>query len=102
MNLGPLRRSKTSSPEDNWMFPSHKHLSARPVTRLGSALAITVFTVLTVTEAAGTPIQSTSTASMPAPFASELRALILRDCRDIDYGRVDGFEGMLSDFVCGS
>ena len=84
------------------MFPSHKHLSARPVTRLGSALAITVFTVLTVTEAAGTPIQSTSTASMPAPFASELRALILRDCRDIDYGRVDGFEGMLSDFVCGA
>ncbi|TMJ80686.1 MAG: hypothetical protein E6G78_20645 [Alphaproteobacteria bacterium] len=71
------------------------------MTRLGSALAITVFTVLTVTEAAGTPIQS-STASMPAPFASELRALILRDCRDIDYGRVDGFEGMLSDFVCGS
>jgi hypothetical protein len=84
---------------DKSMFPSHRHF-ARPVTRLASALAIAAFTPVAVTEAAGIPIRSTSTVS--APSGPELQALILRDCRDIDYGRVDGFEGMLSDFVCGS
>jgi hypothetical protein len=29
-------------------------------------------------------------------------AVILRDYRDVESGRVDGFEGMLSDLVCGS
>jgi hypothetical protein len=84
------------------MFPSHKHLSAGPVTRLGSAVAIAAFAVVTIAEAGGTPpAQSASTESRPASNP-EVQALILRDCRDVYYGRVDGFEGMLSDFVCGS
>jgi hypothetical protein len=81
------------------MFHSHRNF-ARTVTRLASALAIAALTSVAVTEAAGIPIRSTRIAS--APSAPKLQALILRDCRDIDYGRVDGFEGMLSDFVCGS
>jgi len=84
------------------MFPSHKHLSAGPVTRLGSAVVIAAFAVVTIAEAGGTPpAQSASAESRPASNPA-LQALILRDCRDIDYSRVDGFERMLSDFVCGS
>src|SRR5262249_32583140 len=59
--------------------------------------------------AAVTSDQATAIAARPARAAPaparpilKLPAFILRDCRDVDYGRVDGFEGMLSDFVCGS
>jgi hypothetical protein len=37
---------------------------------------------------------------MPASSTLGVQVQIFRDCRDVDYGRVDGFEGMLSDFVC--
>jgi hypothetical protein len=87
---------------DNRDLSSHKHLSAGPVTRLGSAVVIAAFAAVTIVEAGGTPpAQSTSAESRPASNP-EVQALILRDCRDVYYGRVDGFEGMLSDFVCGS
>jgi hypothetical protein len=103
-SVDPLRKSNTltSSQEITGMFPSHKHLSAGPVTRLGSAVVIAAFAVVTIAEAGGTPpAQSASAESRPASNPA-LQALILRDRRDIDYSRVDGFEGMLSDFVCGS
>ena len=89
---------------DEAMFTSDGKLSAKAITKLGPATALTVLWIAAVTgvNAAAMSIQSTSAASAHARSTLEVQALILRDCHDIDYGRVDGFEGMLSDFVCSS
>jgi hypothetical protein len=88
---------------DTTMLTSHGKLSAnttkhRPATRVAALWIASV----TFAGAAVTSAQSTSAASTPASSALEVQVQILRDCRDADSGRVDGFEGMLSDFVCGS
>ena len=84
------------------MFASHRHFS--PTAVIGSVLAIALLwtAVVTSDQVVSTPIRIASAAPAPARSSLELQALILRDCRDVDYGRVDGFEGMLSDFVCGA
>ncbi len=88
--------------DDNAMFASYRHFSSKAVA--GSALAIGLLCTAAITpgHVPATTIRTASAAPAPARSTLELHALILRDCRDIDYGRVDGFEGMLSDFVCGA
>ena len=87
---------------DNAMFASHRNFLRKAVTEAALAIALLGTAAVTSSQTAVTAIRSASAAPAPARSTLELHALILRDCRDIDYGRVDGFEGMLLDFVCGS
>jgi hypothetical protein len=85
------------------MLTSHGKLSAN-TTKLAPATTVAALWTAAVmfAGAAVASAQSTSAASTPASSTLEVQVQILRDCRDVDSGRVDGFEGMLSDFVCGS
>jgi hypothetical protein len=84
------------------MFASYRNFLCKAVAESALAIALLGTAAVTSDQAAATATRSASAAPAPARSALELQALILRDCRDIDYGRVDGFEGMLSDFVCGA
>jgi hypothetical protein len=57
---------------------------------------------VTSADAAATSARSTSIASAPASYVLEAQVQTLREC-DVDlFDDQGGFEGMLSDLVCGS
>lgn len=83
------------------MLTSHGRLSANTIKlRPATTVAALWIAAVAFAGAAVTAAESASTAFMPASSTLGVQVQILRDCRDVDYGRVDGFEGMLSDFVC--
>jgi len=84
------------------MFASYRNFLRKAVAESALAIALLGTAAVTSDQAAAIAARSASAAPAPARPILKLHAFILRDCRDVDYGRVDGFEGMLSDFVCGS
>ena len=85
------------------MLTSKGKFSARATTKLGLATTVAALSIVAVTfaGAAVASAQSTSAASAPASYTLEAQVQILRECDAyLDY--LDSFEGMLSNFVCGS
>jgi hypothetical protein len=82
------------------MLTSKEKLSAKATAKLDLATAIAALLLVaaTFTAADVVPVQSASSSSSPARVA---QVQILRECDEgLDYGRLDSFEGMLSDYTC--
>jgi hypothetical protein len=80
------------------MLTSKENLSAKATAKLDLATTIAALFSATFIGADVVPVQSASSSSSPARVA---QVQILRECDEgLDYGRLDSFEGMLSDYTC--
>jgi hypothetical protein len=82
------------------MLTSIETLSAKATAKLDLATTIAAVSLFSATfiGAGVVPVQSASSSSSPARVA---QVQILRECDEgLDYGRLDSFEGMLSDYTC--
>jgi hypothetical protein len=84
------------------MVTSKENSSAKARAKFGRARTIAALSIAAVTFAgAAVKPQSTSAASTLGSSTLEVQVQTLRECEEgLDYGRLDSFEGMLSDFAC--